>query len=64
MPVGVKVKNNNVEKALQIFNKKVERAGILKEYRRNQYFTKPSKKRREAKKAAIKRERKRQKRSK
>jgi len=40
--VGVKVRNGNFDKALFIFKKKVKRSGILKEYRENQEFKKPS----------------------
>lgn len=56
MPVGVKVKNNNVDKALSRFKKKVEKAGILKQYMNNQYYTKPSKKRRDAHKVAVRKQ--------
>lgn len=51
--VGVKVRNGNLNKALGIFNKKVDQSGILYQYKDNQEYTKPSKQRREAKKQAI-----------
>ena len=53
--IGVEVRNGNVEKALQIFKNKVQRAGILEEYKANQAYVKPSDKRREAKKEAKRR---------
>jgi small subunit ribosomal protein S21 len=40
--VGVKVRYNNVEKALSIFKKRVKETGILQEYRDRQEFVKPS----------------------
>lgn len=52
MPIKVKVINNNIEGALTYFKSKVQRAGILDEYKENQFFTKPSEKRRERLKRA------------
>lgn len=46
--VGVEVRNKDINKALSIFSSKVKASGILKEYRENQYFTKPSAAKREA----------------
>ena len=34
--------NESLESALRRFNKKVQQAGILSEYRRREYFEKPS----------------------
>ena len=34
--------NESIESALRRFNKKVQNDGILSEYRRRQYFVKPS----------------------
>ena len=34
--------NESIESALRRFNKKVQNDGILSEYRRRQYFEKPS----------------------
>jgi len=50
--IGVEVKNGNLEKALQIFKNKVQRAGILEEYKARQAYIKPSEKRREQAKQA------------
>lgn len=34
--------NESLDKALKRFKKKYERAGVLKEFRRRQFFVKPS----------------------
>lgn len=36
------VENDNLEKALRKFRKEVEKEAILEEYKRRQYFVKPS----------------------
>lgn len=54
----VEVKDGNVEKAIRILNKKVQASGLLKELRDREQFTKPSVKRRMARKAAVKRHQK------
>lgn len=59
--VSVKVKNGNLNKALSIFKKRVAQSGILYEYKENQEYVKPSTRRREAKKMAVREERRRQK---
>ena len=43
----VDVYNNNVDKALRILKKKVKDANLFFDLRKNEYYTKPSKKRRE-----------------
>ena len=53
----VKVRNNNVDKALRVFKKKSSE--VVFEYREREYFEKPSIIRHRAKKAAIKREQRR-----
>ena len=53
----IKVRNNNVEKALRVFKKKCSE--VVFEYREREYFEKPSIVRHKAKKAAIKREQRR-----
>jgi small subunit ribosomal protein S21 len=45
--------NENLERALKRFKKKVDDEGILKEYKDRQYFRKPSVIKREKKKEAI-----------
>mgnify|MGYP001552065869 CR=1 FL=1 len=52
--VKIIVKGNNVEQAIRALKRKVQKAGIIKELRERQYFTKPAEKRREAKKARKK----------
>ena len=49
------VRNNNVEKALRIFKKKIKKEGLMTELRERQYYIKPSERRRLAKKRGIKR---------
>ena len=51
--LSVKVWNNNVEGALKVFKRKVKDSNIMQELREKQYYTKPSKKRREKKNMAI-----------
>ena len=51
--VEVIVRNGNLEKAMRVLKKKVQRAGLLKEVKDRQYYSKPSEKKREAKKRGI-----------
>ena len=44
--IEVKVKHNNIEKALRIFKRKVKDSGILYELSERSYYTKPSLKQR------------------
>jgi len=53
----VKVRNNDVDKALRIFKRKCSE--VVFEYREREYYESPSEKRHKAKKAAVKRERRR-----
>ena len=54
--VGIKVRDDeNINKALRRFKSVVKNSNVLNEYRENQYYTKPSKERREALKEAKKR---------
>ena len=50
--LSVNVTDGNIEKAIRRLKRKVENAGVLKELRERQYYTKPSEKRKLAKKAA------------
>ena len=52
--VFVKVTGNNLQKAINIFNKKVKQAGIIQEVYRRQEYIKPSVKRKLKKEEAIK----------
>lgn len=47
----VEVRNGDVNKALRIFKKKVQEAGIIQEIRERQEYVKPSEKRAKAKAA-------------
>jgi small subunit ribosomal protein S21 len=47
----VEVRNNDINKALRLFKKKVQEAGIIQEVRERGEFVKPSEKRKKAKAA-------------
>jgi len=51
--VSVKVKNNNIQKALSIFKRKVKQSEHLFELKRRREFLKPSVKKRRQKQIAI-----------
>jgi small subunit ribosomal protein S21 len=51
--VQVTVRNGNLEQALRVLKKKSQKAGIVKEIKERQYYSKPSEKKREAKKKGI-----------
>tara|TARA_B100001996_G_C18409732_1_gene496395 strand:+ start:460 stop:666 length:207 start_codon:yes stop_codon:yes gene_type:complete len=53
--VTVVVNNNNVEKALRVLKKKLQKEGVLKDIKSKQYFEKPSAKRARKKAEGIKR---------
>ena len=57
----IEVRNNNVEKALRVFKKKLLKDGVMKELRDRQYYQKPSFKKREKKKESVRRHKKDQK---
>jgi small subunit ribosomal protein S21 len=56
----VRVNNNDVEFALRVLKKKVQKAGMIREIRRRQYYEKPSEQRRRKKREGIKNARKRE----
>ena len=56
----VVVRNDDVNKAMRIFKKKITEDGIIQEYRARQEYIKPREKRRKAKKAGIARWKKKQ----
>ena len=47
----VEVRNGDFNKALRIFKKKVQEAGIIQEFRERQHYVKPSEVRKKAKAA-------------
>lgn len=57
----VTVRDGNLEKAMRIFKKKVQKAGVLKELKMRSHYEKPSDKKQRKKKEAVKRWRKIQK---
>tara|TARA_B100001057_G_scaffold182121_1_gene182846 strand:- start:31 stop:240 length:210 start_codon:yes stop_codon:yes gene_type:complete len=61
MTLEVTVRNNNVEKAMRVLKKKLLKDGMMKELKERQYYSKPSLKKREEKKQAIRRYKKDQK---
>ena len=56
--LSVRVDNNNFEKSLRIFKKKIMNDGLLKDLKKYQYFEKPSEKKRRAKAEAKRRHQK------
>lgn len=50
--------NESLDKALKRFKKKYEKAGILKEFRRRQFYVKPSVERKMLKDRAIRKHKK------
>lgn len=57
----VTVRDGNLEKAMRIFKKKVQKAGVLKDAKEKRFFEKPSEKKQRKKKEAVRRWRKLQK---
>jgi small subunit ribosomal protein S21 len=44
--LSVEVRNNNVDKAIRLLNRKVKQEGVIRELRARQFYEKPSDKRR------------------
>ena len=59
--LSVTVRDNDIEKAMKILKKKVQKAGVLKDVKEKRFFEKPSEKKQRKKKEAVKRWRKLQK---
>ena len=55
---SVNSKNMPFERALRIFRRKCDNAGIVQEVRKREYFEKPTAKRKRKKAAAVKRQQK------
>tara|TARA_R100000808_G_C2153235_1_gene163293 strand:- start:2301 stop:2501 length:201 start_codon:yes stop_codon:yes gene_type:complete len=51
--IKIKVGNGSLEKALQRFKKKIDSEGVLKNYRKRQFYEKPSEKKYQQRKQAI-----------
>ena len=54
MSITIQVRNGNVEKAMRVLNKKLQKDGLMKELKLRQYYRKPSEIKREKKKQGIK----------
>ena len=55
MTITVEVRGNNVEKALRVLKKKLQKDGLMKELRMRQHFEKPSLKRQREHKENLRR---------
>ena len=53
MAITIEVRNNNIEKALRVLKKKLNKDGQMKELKLRQYYQKPSEIKREKKKEGI-----------
>ena len=51
-------RNENIERVIKRFNKKVKKMGILEDYKEHQRYLKPSEKRRKMKKRSDRRRKK------
>ena len=51
----VEVRNNNVEKALRVLKKKLQKDGLFRELRIRQFYEKPSEKKLRKKKESLRR---------
>jgi len=53
LSITVEVRKGNVEQAMRVLKRKVQKEGIVKELRERQYYEKPSAKKRRKKKENI-----------
>ena len=53
MSITIEVRRGNVEQAMRVLKRKVQKEGIVKELRERQYYEKPSAKKRRKKKENI-----------
>ncbi len=53
MSITIQVRNGNLEQAMRVLKKKVQKEGIIKDYRAKSVFEKPSAKKRRKKKEGI-----------
>ena len=53
MSITVQVRQGNLEQAMRVLKKKVQREGIIKDFRAKSVFEKPSEKKRRKKKEGI-----------
>ena len=59
--IFVEVRKGNVEQAMRVLKRKVQKEGLVKELRERQFYKKPSEIKQEKKKEAIKNWKKKQK---
>ena len=57
----VEVRNNNVDRAMQVLKRKLIDEGVFKELQERRFYEKPSEKKRRLMRAAVARERRREK---
>ena len=55
MTIEVQVRNNNVEKAIRVLKKKIQKDGMMSELRQRQYYEKPTLKRQRKLKESLRR---------
>ena len=55
MTIEVQVRNNNVEKAIRVLKKKIQKDGMMRELRQRQYYEKPTLKRLRKHKESLRR---------
>ena len=55
MTIEVQVRNNNVELAIRVLKKKIQKDGIMRELRQRQYYEKPTLKRQRKLKESLRR---------
>ena len=61
MTINVTVRNGNLEQAMRVLKRKVQKEGLIKELRERQFYKKPSEIKQEKKTEAIKNWKKKQK---
>ena len=55
MTIEVQVRNNNVEKAIRVLKKKIQKDGMMRELCQRQYYEKPTLKRQRKLKESLRR---------
>jgi small subunit ribosomal protein S21 len=53
LSVTIQVRNGNLEQAMRVLKKKVQKDGLLKDLKMKQYYEKPSERKRRKKKEGI-----------
>ena len=53
MSITVQIRNGNLEQAMRVLKKKVQKEGIIKDYRAKSVYEKPSEKKRRKRKEGI-----------